>query len=561
MIEAPSPKFADYALVPYGKQGRVPSAPRPLPPRKASAARQIRITAVTFGSGYSFPIIRMAMNLTSLLICSDDRAVRVLRSVLGELEIDVEHCADHASAARKLTQRSFEAVIIDCKDDRSFGLLRSLRSGQQNSKSMAIAIIEARTNLQVAFKLGANFVVFKPISTEKVKSSFRAARALMKRERRRSVRLHVNIAAYLRFQNGDGEQVPITGLSEGGMSVRFGGSPGKKIGAISFSFALPDTTTVIEATGTIVWQDSRHHAGIQFASLPEASQQSLKEWLRLQAGEKHDPPIRCTLIGLSPGGCFLRTQSPFPPQTRVQLLLRAADCSVKTPGKVQLMDPELGMGIEFLTPTPKHHQRLQALILQMTASPDTVSEVLVEPEGIDWDQQTADPSATIASPEKENEPDPLLQLFRTGASLAKGQFLLELEKHKLAVAPAEAVELNVTEAVAYQRREPRIAVSLPVQLRPHDPQADENDHPALDQHASDLHAPGHHESPPQTTHFIDVSHRGARVGGVALQLQLKPGEVVNLVSDGCDARFLVIWVGEPGTPQEGQIGLQSLATD
>src|SRR5579864_4930142 len=233
------------------------------------------------------------MNLTSLLISSDDRALRVLRSVLGELEIDVVHCADHASAAKKLAQRSFEAVIIDCKDDRSFGLLRSLRSGQQNNKSMAIAIVEARTNLQAVFKLGANFVVFKPISTEKAKSSFRAARALMKRERRRSVRLHVNIAAYLRFQNGEGEQVSITGLSEGGMSLRRGGSPGKKTGAVNFSFALPETTTVIEAAGTIAWQDSRHHAGIQFGALPEVSQQGLKEWLIGQSGEKHDPPIRC----------------------------------------------------------------------------------------------------------------------------------------------------------------------------------------------------------------------------------------------------------------------------
>jgi CheY-like chemotaxis protein len=495
------------------------------------------------------------MNLTSLLISSDDRALRVLRSVLGELEIDVEHCADHASAAKKLAQRSFEAVIIDCKDDRSFGLLRSLRSGPQNSKSMAIAIIEARTNMQAAFKMGANFVVFKPISTEKAKSSFRAARALMKRERRRSVRLHVNIAAYLRLHNGEGEQVSINSLSEGGMSVRFAGWPGKKSGPISFSFALPDTTTVIEATGTIAWQDSRHHAGIQFAALPEASHQSLTEWLRLQSGEKHDPPIRCTLVALSSGGCFLRTQSPFPPQTRLELLLRAADCSVKTQGKVQLMDPDLGMGVEFVTPTPEHQQRLQSLILQITASPDAVSEVLVEPEGIDWDHEAADSSAATTRSKDESDADPLLELFRTGASLGKGQFLKELEKHKLAVALAETVELNRSEAFAYQRREPRIAVSLPVEVQPHDPQSDGDDH----QLAPDPHAPDHVESSSWTAHFIDVSHRGARVAGVAFHL--KPGEVVNLVSDGCDARFLVIWVGEPGTPQEGQIGLQSLAAD
>src|SRR6202163_653472 len=337
------------------------------------------------------------MNLTSLLVCSDDRALRVLRSVLGELEIDVEHCAYDASAARAVAQRSFSAVIIDCRDERSFGLLHSLRSGQHNSKSMAIAIIEARTNLQAAFKLGANFVVFKPISTEKAKSSFRAARALMKRERRRSVRLQVNIAAYFRFQNGDGEQVSISSLSEGGMAVRFAGAPGKKTGPIAFSFALPDTTTVIEATGTIAWQDARQHAGIQFAAHSDSSLQSLKEWLQLQSGEKHDPPIRCTLMGLSFGGCFLRTQSPSPAQTRVEMLMRAADCCIKTQGRVRLMDPELGMGIEFLTRTPEAQTRLQQLIQQMTASPDSVPEVLVEPEGIDWDHDASQPPEASTS--------------------------------------------------------------------------------------------------------------------------------------------------------------------
>ncbi len=512
------------------------------------------------------------MNLTSLLICSDDRALRVLRSVLGELEIDVEHCADLRSAAKELSQRSFGAVIVDCKDERSFGLLKSVRTGQHNSKSMAIAIIEARTNLQAAFKLGANFVVFKPISTEKAKSSFRAARALMKRERRRSVRLQVKIAAYFRFQNGEGEQVSVTSLSEGGMAVRFGGAPGKRVSLVSFSFALPDTTTVIEATGTIAWQDARNHAGIQFAALPESSLQSLKEWLRLQSGEKHDPPIRCTLVAISSAGCFLRTASPFPPQTRVELLLRAADSSVKTQGKVQLMDPELGMGIEFLASTPDHRERLQGLIERVTASPDMVQEVLVEPEGMDWDYDATQPAAPALADEAGS--DPLLALFRSGASLNKAQFLLELEKYQLAATPPDTGEVAMAEPFAYQRREPRIAVSLPVQVLPHDQlvhdlQLDDlrGDDRGGEFHGADTQA-GEFQADvlidasasggvrPTTAHFIDVSHRGARIGGVAFHL--KAGEVVNLVSDGVEARFLVIWVGAPGTPQEGQIGLQSL---
>jgi len=491
-----------------------------------------------FGCPCFFPtILDTGMNLTSLLVCSDDRAVRILRNVLGELEIHVEHCADTASAADKLAQHSFEAVIIDCDDERSFGLLKSVRSGQQNRKSVAIAIIDARTNLQTAFKLGANFVVYKPISTEKAKSSFRAARALLKRERRRSVRLEVNIPAYFRFQDGEGEQASISGLSEGGLSVRLANSPGKKSGLIAFSFALPDTTTVIEATGTIAWQDSRGRVGIQFATLSEASHHSLKEWLQLQSGEKHDPPIRCSLVGLSFGGCFLRTQSPFPAHTRVELLLRAAEGSVKTQGKVRLMDPELGMGIEFSNRTLEHRHRLEQLIHQMAANPDTIAEVLVEPEGLDWDEGGVDSSGeTTRSLDDDVERDPLLELFRTGVTLTKERFLLELEKHQMG-SPGSASQLNLNEPIIYQRWEPRLSVSQPIEVWGQDYQ----------------------ESLPQTTSLIDVSHRGARVGGVAFHP--KAGEVVHLVSNGVDARFRVIWVGELGTPQEGQIGLQSLKPD
>jgi CheY-like chemotaxis protein len=478
------------------------------------------------------------MDLKSLLVCSDDRALRVLRNVLSELEIHVEHCADHLSAAKTLAQHRFEAVIIDCKDDRSFGLLKTVRSGQQNRKSLAIAIIDVSTNLQTAFKLGANFVVYKPISSEKAKSSFRAARALMKRERRRSERLEVNIPAYFRFQNEEGEQASISGLSEGGLSVRLASSPGNKSGLIGLSFALPDTATVIEATGMIAWQDSRRRVGIQFVTLSDNSHRSLKEWLCLQSGEKHDPPIRCALMGLSFGGCFLRTQSPFPAHTRVELLLRAADGSVNAEGKVRVMDPELGMGIEFLNRTPEHRQRLEQLIQQMAASPNTIVEVLVEPEGLDWDDGAADSSGgAIRSLDNEVEHDPLLELFRAGATLTREQFLLELEKRQLAGSTGSASQLNLTEPIVYQRAEPRLSVSQPVEVW------------SLD----------HQESFPQTTSLIDVSHRGARVGGIAFRL--KAGEVVHLVSDGVDARFRVIWVGEAGTPQEGQIGLQSLQPD
>jgi CheY-like chemotaxis protein len=467
------------------------------------------------------------MNLQSLVVCSDDRTVRLLRSVLSELDIEVEHCPNQAEATKKLAQQRFEAVIIDCKDGEDFSLLRGIRAGDRNRRSMTVAIIDARSDLHATFESGANFVVYKPISSEKAKSSFRAARALMQRERRRSVRLHVNIPAYFRFENGEGEQATISGLSEGGLSARFASNT-KRSGTIGLCFALPDTTTVIESTGMIAWQDSRFRAGIQFATIPDASRRSLKEWLEAQSGEKRDPPIACQLTALSSGGCFLQTPSAFPAQTNVELLLRAADCSVRAKGKVAFMDPELGMGIEFTGRSPEHQRRIEELRQRVASSPESLADVLVEPEGLDWKSSSAGSEAAKTTGELG---DPLVTLLKNGSNFSsREKFLQELGPFRVAgvVGPAAGTH-------PVQRREPRIAVSRPVQLVVHETVQEVKSHP---------------------TSMIDVSHHGARIDNTSLSLQ--PGDPVHLVSGGHDVRFRVIWVGEPGTPQEGQVGLQKI---
>ena len=44
------------------------------------------------------------MELKSLLLSSDEKTVRVLRRVLSDLEIDVEHCSNADDAIRRLAE-------------------------------------------------------------------------------------------------------------------------------------------------------------------------------------------------------------------------------------------------------------------------------------------------------------------------------------------------------------------------------------------------------------------------------------------------------------------------
>lgn len=56
------------------------------------------------------------------------------------------------------------------------------------------------------------------------------------------------------------------------------------------------------------------------------------------------------------------------------------------------------------------------------------------------------------------------------------------------------------------------------------------------------------------TKTLDISRMGARLGGV--RCWDFPGEIIGVRHGTEKARFRIVWVGTPGSPMEGQIGLQ-----
>src|SRR6266849_10124064 len=58
---------------------------------------------------------------------------------------------------------------------------------------------------------------------------------------------------------------------------------------------------------------------------------------------------------------------------------------------------------------------------------------------------------------------------------------------------------------------------------------------------------------------VDVSHNGAKVKGVKTDLKLD--EIIGLTRGKSKVHFRVKWVGEAGSPSEGQIGLLNLTPE
>jgi len=211
---------------------------------------------------------------------------------------------------------------------------------------VAVAIVEPIIGLKAVFSIGAHFVLYKPVSSERAKSSFRAARALMKSERRRNARVAVQIPVLLRNVSGGGTNMKVTtfDLSEGGMAVSIPGGR-RPSGRWQAVFTLPGTQTSLELPAEFAWEGTSAQAGLRFPQVSADATHQLRDWLRQNSpdAEQDDPPIRCQLTDLSLGACYLEISSPFPVMSRVSLSMRAAGVEFRAQGLVRVMHPDKGM--------------------------------------------------------------------------------------------------------------------------------------------------------------------------------------------------------------------------
>jgi len=367
------------------------------------------------------------MSLKALLLSNDDKTVRVLRRVLSDLEIEVDHCSTADGAIRQLTRQRFEAIVVDCSSpSEATSVLRSTKSAPANSRAIAIVLVESAVGLRGGFEMGAHFVLYKPLSGERAKASFRAVRALMKRERRRQLRVTVQIAVECRgFGSSITYKAKTLDLCEGGMAIQFPG-PIPKETSLRFVLELPGMDRKFEVEGEWAWEGHREQAGVRFKNVMEEQRDMLRQWLnsQLPEPEQDDPPVVCVLTDLSPGGCYVKTASPFPQGTRVRLAVTSAASAPRITGVVRVAHSEMGMGVEFVQNTPHHNEQVHHMIETLRASDNKSPELHVTPEGI----ETA--PGEVPEPQVPGMEDPLVELFRYKAQIPVESFLEQLREQR-----------------------------------------------------------------------------------------------------------------------------------
>jgi len=299
-------------------------------------------------------------------------------------------------------------------------------------------LVEAPVGLKGGFELGAHFVLHKPLAVERAKASFRAVRALMKRERRLQMRVAVQIPVEC---YGSGRYKAKTlDLCEGGMAIQFSGRVAKE-NSLRFSLDLPGMDEKLEIYGELAWEGNGDQAGVRFKNATGEQRNTLRQWLKSQLPEPEpdDPPVNCRLTDLSLGGCYLTTNSPFPRGTRVILSIKTSDLEVRAGGVVLVAHPEFGMGVEFLQTTTEQRDQVLRMITILRANGDKSPQLQVEPDGLEtslpghgvamFQSSTTQASAT-AVPGNE---DTLVDLFRHKFHVPVDIFLQQMREQRQSV--------------------------------------------------------------------------------------------------------------------------------
>jgi CheY-like chemotaxis protein len=353
------------------------------------------------------------MALTSLLVCADTKAVQVLSRILVDLGIQVEQGSDLSAALAAATTRPFDALLVDCQDERAATQwITSVRKKPINQAALIIAIVDSQNQVRDIFAKGANFVLYKPISAERAGTSLRAARSLMRRERRRHQRIPLHTPASMAYATTEDAPATLLDLSEEGIAIQCEHRLPPRC-KVYFQFNLPGHVSTVRLSGEVMWQDATGRVGIRFADVPQTSRRVLGEWLKTNASQLSNAseksstpggpagmgllsvssadrrgksrlacrlsadvyrlgsgvPNRCSLSDIGTGGCYVETTEPFPAATKVEIVVRTRDMKLRVQGMVQSMHPGFGMGVAFSIQTAEERDQVQQLIAcQATAS-------------------------------------------------------------------------------------------------------------------------------------------------------------------------------------------------
>jgi hypothetical protein len=368
------------------------------------------------------------MDPRCLVVCPDQEAGGLLTLILSEIGMAAEHTTSITRGLELLDSQHYDAIVFDYRaDPTSDEFIVRLRQSDNYRASLLIAIVDSNFSARPLFGLGASFVLYRPLSSERTRISLRAARGLLRRERRRTPRALVSAPVTVAYPGLPEMKVFLTDLSDSGASIHSVNLPRACKGY--FEFELPGQHQLVRLSGEVAWQDSTGRTGIRFLNVPSTSRRLIQAWL--QRNQAHSPkrprlpesnreaketgnfpepdngprpvhrdatlvsnagnrrgehrfacrlgaevyvlgsgvPNRCVLTDISEGGCYVEMSTPFARHSGVEIVVRTVDTKLVIRGQVLKADGGFGMGVRFEYRDTAEREEVLRLLAALSTGP------------------------------------------------------------------------------------------------------------------------------------------------------------------------------------------------
>ena len=212
------------------------------------------------------------MTFECLLVSRDSNVVGIVNKLLENLSISTNIYPSSSTALHHFAERSADLVIIDCEDGSS-DLIGEIRKSGGWRKPTVVAVTPTDCPA-----LGADLLVYKPVTPEACADSLKAAYSRMIHDHRRHSRHAVMSTVSATNQRGQCVNLTITDIGDGGVGLvaKQDFRPGD---TLSFLLLLPGADRAIFIEARVQWARQYSAMGCEFLHISPEDLNVLGAWL------------------------------------------------------------------------------------------------------------------------------------------------------------------------------------------------------------------------------------------------------------------------------------------
>lgn len=221
------------------------------------------------------------MALKLMVVDDDPEVLKLIRSVVIPLGYEALTVTDSREAGRRVRREKFDGVVLSAEMPHldGYALVRHIRCSPSNN-TVPIAMLTEDKEIEAmraGFRAGVTFFLGKPLVEKKLRGLLVAMHGPMLREKRRRVRLPVQIpvqgeAGMRHFKSTS------LNISERGMLLELPGDV--PVGEeLHLSFVLPQAASPIELRAKVVRKEPPNCVAVQFVEIQPKAHRALRDFI------------------------------------------------------------------------------------------------------------------------------------------------------------------------------------------------------------------------------------------------------------------------------------------